>query len=68
MTESGHWECFSPVDVRYYEKELSPYLSEDGFTRYKLMVEIALVRVLARRSLNSAHTRPQRVARQGCPF
>lgn len=51
MPDFSRWSCFSPVDVRYYEKKLAPYLSEDGFTRYKLEVEIALVRTLSRRGL-----------------
>ncbi len=51
MAGSGNWGCFSPVDVRYYEKGLAPYLSEDGFTQHKLKVEVALVRALQRRGI-----------------
>lgn len=40
--------------MRYHERRLAPYLSEDGFTRHKLLVEIALVRTLQRRGLCSA--------------
>ena len=54
MPDFSRWSCFSPVDVRYYEKRLAPYLSEDGFTRHKLLVEIALVRTLQRRGLCDA--------------
>lgn len=51
MAGSGNWSCFSPVDIRYYEKRLSPYLSEDGFTHHKLLVEVALVRALQQRGI-----------------
>ncbi len=51
MGDLGRWGCFSPIDVRYYEERLAPYLSENGFTAYKLKVELALVRALHRRGM-----------------
>lgn len=45
------FDCLSPIDYRYWDEEVAHYLSENGFTRYKLLVEIALVRVLARRGI-----------------
>ncbi|MDP3735251.1 MAG: lyase family protein [bacterium] len=47
------FDSLSPADYRYWDKEVAKYLSENGFTRYKLLVERALVRALARRGLCS---------------
>jgi len=47
------FSLFSPVDYRYYVKELEPYFSEESYTRYKCKVEAALAKVLARRGLIS---------------
>lgn len=55
----------SPLDHRYYlsdpklGEELSKYLSEEALIRYELEVEVALVRVLARRGLCSDEARDQ---------
>lgn len=45
------FDTLSPLDFRTLRKdrELVPFLSESGFTAYKLRVELALVRVLAKR-------------------
>jgi adenylosuccinate lyase len=40
------FDSLSPVDYRYWDEEVAKYLSENGFTRYKLLVELALMRVL----------------------
>ena len=40
------YDNISPLDVRYWRKDVAEYLSENGFTRYKLLVELALVKVL----------------------
>lgn len=45
------FDSLSPVDYRYWDEEVAKYLSENGFTRYKLLVELALVRVLNRREI-----------------
>ncbi len=42
------FDSISPIDYRYWDKEVAQYLSENGFTRYKLLVELALARVLYR--------------------
>ena len=42
------FDCISPADYRYWDEEVACYLSENGFTRYKLLVELALVRILHR--------------------
>ena len=45
------FDCISPTDYRYWEEEIAEYLSERAFIYYKLMVEVALVRVLAKRGI-----------------
>ena len=47
------FDNISPIDYRYWDEEVAAHLSENGFTRYKLLVELALVRVLARHGLCS---------------
>jgi len=42
---------FSPVDFRYSVEELKEFLSEDAFTKYKLKVEVALIKSLAKYGL-----------------
>src|SRR5205809_273350 len=54
MNMRDPFDSLSPVDYRYWDAEVAKYLSENGFTRYKLLVELALVKVLARRGLCSA--------------
>ncbi len=39
---------FSPTDFRYAVGDLKPYLTEEAFIRYKVRVESALVKVLAK--------------------
>jgi len=51
MKTRDQFDSLSPVDYRYWDEEVAKYLSENGFTRYKLLVELALVRVLARRGI-----------------
>lgn len=53
MRMRDQFDSLSPIDYRYWEKEVARYLSENGFTRYKLFVELALVRVLNRRGICS---------------
>lgn len=45
------YDCISPIDYRYWDEEVAKYLSENGFTRAKLQVELALVKILARRGV-----------------
>lgn len=45
------YDSLSPLDYRYWDESVATYLSENGFTRYKLKVELALVTVLQRRGL-----------------
>ena len=45
------FDSLSPIDYRYWDEDVAKYLSENGFTSYKLLVEIALVKTLARRGV-----------------
>jgi len=47
------FDSISPIDYRYWDEEVAYYLSENGFTRCKLLVELALVKVLYRRGICS---------------
>jgi adenylosuccinate lyase len=57
--EISIYDCVSPLDFRYYGADpelralLSPYVSERARLRAELAVEVALVKVLARRGLCS---------------
>ncbi len=51
MNSRDQFDNISPIDYRYWDKDVAKYLSENGFTRYKLLVELALVRVLNRRGI-----------------
>lgn len=53
MKSRDIFESISAIDYRYWDKEVAKYLSENGFTRYKLLVELALVKVLYRRGICS---------------
>lgn len=48
------YDSLSPSDYRYWDEGVARYLSENGFTRYKLKVELALVKALHGRGLCSA--------------
>lgn len=45
------FDAFSPIDYRYWDEALAPYLSDRGFLNYKMLVEQALVQVLANRGI-----------------
>ncbi|TSC72721.1 MAG: adenylosuccinate lyase [Parcubacteria group bacterium Gr01-1014_38] len=51
MKERDQFDSLSPLDYRYWDEEVAKDLSENGFTRYKLCMELALVRVLHRRGI-----------------
>lgn len=53
MKEHNRFDSLSPIDYRYWDKRVAEYLSENGFTHYKLLVEQALVRVLQARGICS---------------
>lgn len=41
------WKLFSPTDYRYAVVQLADYLTEESFLKYKIKVEIALIKTLA---------------------
>ena len=45
------FDCFSPTDFRYSISDLKEYLTEEAFIKYKLEVEIALIKVLTKHGL-----------------
>lgn len=45
------FDSLSPLDYRYWDEDVARFLSENGFTRYKLKVEAALVKALQLRGL-----------------
>ncbi len=49
----GVFDSISPIDYRYWDKDVAYYLSEKGFIRYKLIAEYALVKVLFKRGVCS---------------
>ncbi|MBC7188601.1 adenylosuccinate lyase [Candidatus Aerophobetes bacterium] len=51
--KENKFNLFSPTDYRYFVEDLVPFLSEEAFIKYKLKVEVALVKVLARRGICS---------------
>ena len=54
MNTNDPFDSISPIDYRYWDEDVAKYLSENGFTRYKLRVELALVKVLNHRGVCSA--------------
>ncbi|MCK4781544.1 adenylosuccinate lyase [Candidatus Parcubacteria bacterium] len=54
MKKQDVFDSISPIDYRYPDKEVVHYLSENGFTRYKLLVEIALIKTLHKRGICGA--------------
>jgi adenylosuccinate lyase len=40
------FDSISAIDFRYWDKDVAAYLSENAFTRYKLLAELALVKTL----------------------
>lgn len=57
--EVSVFDLFSPADYRYSVKELTPYLSEEAYIRYKSKVEAALAKVLAKKGIISESSAEQ---------
>lgn len=51
MSSRSSFDNISPVDYRYFDEEISQFLSDSAYTRYKLSVELALVKALAKRGI-----------------
>lgn len=46
MEQYDRFDSISPIDYRYPDKDVAKYLSENGFTKYKLICELALIEAL----------------------
>lgn len=46
MKPSNAFDSIAPVDYRYWDEEVAKYLSDNSYLRYKLAVEVALVKAL----------------------
>src|SRR3989344_2549725 len=51
MKPSDPFDSISPIDYRYFDEESAQYLSDRAYLKYKLAVEVALVKALAKRGL-----------------
>lgn len=51
MNSRSIFDNISPVDYRYFDEETGAYLSDSAYTKYKLSVELALVKALAKRGI-----------------
>ncbi len=47
------YDSLSPLDYRYWDEEVAQYLSENAYTKYKLAVELALVKALHKNKICS---------------
>jgi len=53
MKPSDPFDSISPIDYRYFDEESAQYLSDRAYLRYKLAVEVALVKALVKRGIAS---------------
>jgi adenylosuccinate lyase len=51
MNSRSSFDNIAPVDYRYFDEEVAQYLSDSAYTRYKLQVELALVKALAKKGI-----------------
>lgn len=51
MSDRDSFDNISPVDYRYFDEEVSHFLSDRAYTTYKLSVELALAKTLAKRGI-----------------
>ncbi len=54
MKTSDSFNSLAPIDFRYFDEEVSQYLSDRAYLNYKLKVEVALVKTLAKQKICSA--------------
>src|ERR1043166_2982961 len=45
------YDSLSPADYCYWDKDVAHYLSENGFIRYNLAMELALIKALRKRGV-----------------
>jgi adenylosuccinate lyase len=48
VAEERQFSLFSPTDYRYAFQELTPFLTEEAFIKYKIKVEQALIEILVK--------------------
>jgi adenylosuccinate lyase len=53
MKPSNSFDNLSPIDYRYYDEEAGKFLSDKAYLGYKLKVELALIKALAKRKICS---------------
>jgi adenylosuccinate lyase len=51
VTNRDIYDSLSPADYRYWDENVANYLSENAYTRYKLAVELALIKALEKRKI-----------------
>lgn len=51
MKPSDSHDSIAPVDYRYYDTEIAEYLSDNAYLKYKLAVELALVKALKKNKI-----------------
>lgn len=51
MNGRSSFDNLSPVDYRYFDEEVGKFLSDSAYTKYKLSVELALAKALAKRGI-----------------
>lgn len=54
MRPADAFGSIAPVDYRYWDEEVAEYLSDSAYLKYKLSVELALVKALHKRGVCSA--------------
>lgn len=54
MKSSDPFDSIAPVDYRYWDEEVASYLSDSAYLKYKLNVELVLVKALEKRGVCSA--------------
>ena len=51
MNHKDMFDNIAPVDYRYWDEDVAKYLSDNAYLKYKLQVELALVKALKKRGV-----------------
>ncbi len=51
MKPSDSFDAIAPIDYRYFDEDISRFLSDRAYLQYKLRVEVALVKALSKRKI-----------------
>lgn len=51
MKSRDQFDSIAPVDYRYWDEEVAAYLSDNAYLKYKLNVELSLVKALKKRGI-----------------